>query len=242
MFCASPSLSEVTTFQAARPFVIRSSVANSARHVERLVIARRIGRAETEPLGRHAHHREHGDGVELHAADAVGDGVGVIAAVHVRHRQPVVEKAEVKLALLQHAADMPVKIRRPAVGARSGMAPGTGEVAAVLRLQEADQDHLAHVRQVSRAQCSTERSEVLRCRPGIVTHAELDDPERSATSRECAGSSLAVDRHPLEVLGRHRRDEAAGGGFGEPVAVELPRRAYRRRRGIRRCRRASPSR
>ena len=115
-----------------------------ARHMERLVVAGRIGRAETEPLGRHAHHGEHGDGVELHAADAVRDGVAVIAPVHVRHRQPVVEEAQVKLAFLQHAADMPVKIRRPAIGARSRMAPGAGEVGAVLRLQEADQDHLAH--------------------------------------------------------------------------------------------------
>ena len=64
-----------------------------ARDMERLVVARRIGRAETEPLGRHAHHGEHGDGVELHAANAVRDGVAVIAAIHVRHRQPVIEKA-----------------------------------------------------------------------------------------------------------------------------------------------------
>ena len=64
-----------------------------ARDVERLVVAGRISGAETEPLGRHAHHREHGDGVELHAANAMGDGVAVVASVHVRHRQPVVEKA-----------------------------------------------------------------------------------------------------------------------------------------------------
>ena len=125
-----------------------------ARHVERLVVAGRIGGAEAEPLGRHAHDGEHGDGVELHAADAVLDGVRVVAAVHVRHRQPVVEKAEMKLALLQHAADVPVEIRRPAIGARLRMAPGAREVGAVLRLQEADQDHLAHWRGPSRARAA----------------------------------------------------------------------------------------
>ena len=121
-----------------------------ARHMERLVVAGRISGAEAEALRRHAHHREHGDGVELHATNAMFDGVGMIAAIHVRHRQPVVEEAEVKLALLQHAADVPVKIRRPAIGARSRMAPGAGEVGAVLRLQEADQNHLAHRRGPSR--------------------------------------------------------------------------------------------
>ncbi len=117
-----------------------------ARHMKRLVIAGGIGGAEAEPLRRHAHHGEHGDGVEFHAANAVLDGMRVIAAIHVRHRQPVVEEAEMKLALLQHAADVPVKIRRPRVGARLWMAPGTGEVRAVLRLQKADHDHLTHRR------------------------------------------------------------------------------------------------
>ncbi len=84
-----------------------------ARDMERLVVARRIGRAETEPLGRHAHHGEHGDGVELHAANAVGNGMAVIAAVHVRHRQAVIEKAEVKLAL------------PPARGRCAGRSPAT---------------------------------------------------------------------------------------------------------------------
>ena len=56
-----------------------------ARHMERLVIARRIGCAETEPLGRHAHDREHGHCVHFHAADAVADGVRVVMPVGVRH-------------------------------------------------------------------------------------------------------------------------------------------------------------
>ena len=115
-----------------------------ARDVERLVVAGRIGRAEAEPLGRHAHDGEHGDGVELHAADAVRDRVRVVAPVHVGHRQAVVEEAEMELAVLQHAADMPVVVRRPGIGARLRVAPGAREVRAVLRLQEGDQGHLAH--------------------------------------------------------------------------------------------------
>ena len=121
-----------------------------ARHMKRLVIAGGISGAEPEPLRRHAHHGEHGDGVELHAANAMFDSMRVIAAIHVRHRQPVVEEAEMKLSFFQHAADVPVKIRRPGIGARGWMAPGAGEVGAVLRLQEADQDHLAHRRGPSR--------------------------------------------------------------------------------------------
>ena len=115
-----------------------------ARDMKRLVVARRIGGAEAEPLGRHAHHRKHGDGIELYAANAVLDGVGVIASVHVRHRQAIVEKAEMEFARLKHAANVTVEIRRPAVGARLWMAPGACEIGAVLRLQKADQDHLAH--------------------------------------------------------------------------------------------------
>ena len=57
-----------------------------ARHVERLVVARRIGRTEAEPLGGHPHDREHGHRVHLHATDAVSHRVFVVAPVHVGHR------------------------------------------------------------------------------------------------------------------------------------------------------------
>ena len=40
MFCASTSFIEVTTFQAARPRVIRSSVWNRARHMEGMIVGR----------------------------------------------------------------------------------------------------------------------------------------------------------------------------------------------------------
>src|SRR5262249_15525522 len=78
------------------------------------------------------------------AADAVRDGVGMVAPVHVRHRQPVVEEAEMEFPFLQHAPEMPVIIRRPGIGARERVAPGAREIGAVLRLQEGDQGHLAH--------------------------------------------------------------------------------------------------
>src|SRR5262249_40742436 len=82
--------------------------------------------------------------IELHAADAVLDRVRVVAPVHVRHGEPVVEEAEVKFARFEHAPDVPVIIRRPRVRARERTAPGAGEIGAVLRLQEGDQGHLAH--------------------------------------------------------------------------------------------------
>ncbi len=172
-----------------------------ARDVERLVVARRIGRAEAEPFGRHAHHREHGDGVKLHAANAVGDGVAVIAPIHVRHRQPVVEEAQVKLAFLQHAADMPVEIRRPAVGARSGMAPGTGEVAAVLRLQEADQDHLAHAEcpAMTSDRCIMPRS-VTRVRPADLI-GKGDGASNTFEASANARAALDDDRGKRKLTG-----------------------------------------
>src|SRR5262249_37235241 len=64
--------------------------------------------------------------------------------IHIGHREPVVEKAEMKFALLQHPADMPVVLGRPGVHARERMSPGTRKVGAILRLQEGDQSHLAH--------------------------------------------------------------------------------------------------
>ncbi len=82
-----------------------------------LIVARRIGRAETEPLGRHAHNGEHRHGIQLYATNAMPNRVRVIAPVHVGHRQAIVEKAEMKFALLKHAADMPVVVSRPGIGA-----------------------------------------------------------------------------------------------------------------------------
>jgi hypothetical protein len=119
--------------------------AKDAGDVKRLVVACGISGAEAEALGRHTHHGQHSEGIELHAANAVLDGMGVIAPIHVRHRKPIVEKAEMELAGFQHAANMAVEIRRPAIGARLRVTPGAREVGAILRLQKANHDHLAHV-------------------------------------------------------------------------------------------------
>ena len=79
-----------------------------AGDVERLEIGGGEGGAEAEPLGGHAHDGQDGDRVHLHAADAVGDGVGVVAAEQVGHREAVVEEAEVEFPGLQRAADAAV--------------------------------------------------------------------------------------------------------------------------------------
>ena len=99
-----------------------------AGDVERLVIGGRVGRPEPEPAGRHPHGGQHRDRVHLDAADAVLDGVRVVAAEHVRHRQAIVEEADVELARFEHAGDVLVVFRRPAVGARLRMTPRGGEV------------------------------------------------------------------------------------------------------------------
>ena len=93
MLSASPSLTDVTTFQAAR---LGHEIERGEQpgDVERLIIGGGAGRAEAEPLGRHAHRRQHGDRIHFDATDAVFDGMGVITAVAIRHGQPVVEEAE----------------------------------------------------------------------------------------------------------------------------------------------------
>jgi hypothetical protein len=115
-----------------------------ARHMERLVIACGIGCAEPKSLGRHAHDREHSDRIHLHTADAVANRMTVLAPVDVGHGQPVVKEAEIELAMLEHPSNVAVVVRRPRIGAREWVAPGAHMVRAVLRLQERDQDHLAH--------------------------------------------------------------------------------------------------
>ncbi len=115
-----------------------------AGDVERFVIGGGIGRGQTEPFRRHAHHGQDGHRVQLDAANAVGDGVRVIAAVTVRHRQTVVEEGDVEFAGFQGARDAAVVLGRGEVGRCLRVAPGADEVGAVLRLQERDQGHLTH--------------------------------------------------------------------------------------------------
>src|SRR5271169_6710896 len=54
-----------------------------------------------------------------------------------------------KLAFLEHPADLPVVIRRQGIGARLRMAPRARKIRAILRLQKADQGHLTHYRSPS---------------------------------------------------------------------------------------------
>ena len=79
----------------------------AARHVERFVIGGRAGRCQPELLGDHAHRGQHHDRIHLHAADAVFDGVGVIVAVTVRHRQAIVEERHVEFAGLPGSGRSP---------------------------------------------------------------------------------------------------------------------------------------
>ena len=150
--------------------------------MERLVIARRISCAETEPLGRHPHDREHGHRVHFHAADAVADGVRVVMPVDVRHRKPVVEEAEVEFAFFEHPADMPVVVRRPGIGTRLRVAPGARKVGAILRLQKGNQGHLAHRRLPSNLEGAAQ-SRRHSMRSALANLASLPDRSQSIGSK-----------------------------------------------------------
>jgi len=94
-----------------------------ARDMERFVVGGRAGGAESEPRGRHAHRHQAGDRVHLHAADAVLDGVHVIVAIAVRHRQAIIEESEMEFARLQHAPDFLIIVGRHEIGAAFRMPP-----------------------------------------------------------------------------------------------------------------------
>jgi hypothetical protein len=114
----------------------------AARDIERLVVSGRGSRTQSEPCRRHAHRGQHDQRVHLHAADAVFDGVGVVVAVTVRHREAIVEERHVEFAGFENARDLLVVIRRHGVVAGFRMSPGARQIRAVLRLQEADHHHL----------------------------------------------------------------------------------------------------
>ena len=115
------------------------------RDMKRLVIGRRIGHAQPEPRRRHPHRHQHGRGIELDGAHAGADRRGVMAGIEIGQRQPVVEKRHLDLAVLQRPRDPLVVFRRQEIEHRRRMAPGAGQVRAVLRLQERDQLHHAVV-------------------------------------------------------------------------------------------------
>ena len=97
---------------------------------------------EAELLRRHAHDRKDGDRIHLHAANSIGDGVGMIATEAIGHREAIIEEGHVKFAGFQNATDLLVIIRRYRVVARSRVTPGTWKIRAILCLQEADHRHL----------------------------------------------------------------------------------------------------
>jgi hypothetical protein len=113
------------------------------RHVEGLVVRRRARRSETQPRRRHAHDRQHDDRVHFHAADAVFDRVRMVVAIAIGHGQAVIEERHVQLARFQDAADLLVVVVRHGIVARLWVAPGTGKIGAILRLQEPDHHHLS---------------------------------------------------------------------------------------------------
>ena len=66
---------------------------------------------------------QHDHGIHLHAANVVFDGVGMIIAVAVRHRQPIVEERHVEFAGFENSRDLLVVVRRHRIVARFRMTP-----------------------------------------------------------------------------------------------------------------------
>ena len=72
--------------------------------------------------------------------------MGVIAAVPIRHRQPIVEEAEMELARLERATDTAIIFGGGEIGSGFWMSPRANKVRTVLGLEEAHEFHLAHLR------------------------------------------------------------------------------------------------
>src|SRR5262245_41632929 len=66
---------------------------------------------------------QHDHGIHLHAANAVFDGVGMIIAVAVRHRQPIVEERHVEFAGFENSRDLLGPSRREPTHPRSCIRP-----------------------------------------------------------------------------------------------------------------------
>ena len=115
-----------------------------ARHVERFVIRGGGGCTDTKPPCAKAHREQRCHRVHLHDTHAVCHHFRRIAAIDVRHCQPVVEEGELEFAVLEHLADLLVIGSRGEIRARVRMSPRACQRRAVLRLQETDEDHLAH--------------------------------------------------------------------------------------------------
>ena len=169
----------------------------AARDVERLVIGGRTGRGEAELGGDHAHRGQHHDRVHLHAADAVFDGVGVVVAVAVRHRQAVVEERHVEFAGFENPGDLLVVVGRHRIVARFRMPPGTRKVGAVLRLQETHHRHLpCHVVLLVRAGLISGRVRRRACSRSQAVSACPRSRPRSRCLRPGASSRGCIRSRP----------------------------------------------
>ena len=68
----------------------------------------------------------------------------MVAAEHVGHREAVIAEAEMEFTGFERLADAAVVFGGGEILAGQRMTPRPDEIGAVLRLQEADQGHLAH--------------------------------------------------------------------------------------------------
>ena len=190
-----------------------------AGDVERLVVGAGIGRAEAQPLGRHPHHGQDGDRIHLDAADAVLDRMGVIAAIAVRHRQPIVEEPQMEAPGFQDAADAAVVLGRGEVRQRQWMPPRADEVRAVLRLQEGDQRHLPH-----RCLFGPGVDQTLAC-PAAGPASNPTGPPLPRCRRRCMSrrrASVVDQRREFIRLAGRRRGRTVGnfaGGSRSPLNI-----------------------
>ena len=202
-----------------------------ARDVEGFVVRRRAGGAEPEPARRRAHHREDGDRVHLHHPHAVAHRLGEVVAEAVRHREAIVEKREVELAVFQGPGNPPVVFGGHEVARGLGMAPRRGEVRAVLRLQKADHGDSA-VRHPALPSLASRRAGLYRTPADLDrTPGSKDDPKASesrgrsgAAQVEAAGRTAPV-RQSLRAS--RRRAANLPGKDVVSVATRRPLQAFR---------------
>ena len=111
--------------------------------VKGLEIGRRVGAAKAEPARREPHRGHQGDEIELDHPDPLPERLLHVVAVAVGHREAVVEEGEVELAGLQGAGDALEVLGREEVARGVRVAPRSGVVRAVRRLEKGDELHLA---------------------------------------------------------------------------------------------------
>ena len=111
--------------------------------MKRFEVRSRVGSPQTESAGRQTHRHQDRDQIHLDHPDPIAHGLRVVIAVAIGHRQTVVKECEVEFAGLQRARDSLVILGREKIGRGRRMAPRSGVVGTVLRLQKTDQSHLS---------------------------------------------------------------------------------------------------